>query len=237
MLRKSGVQYLVLTNDIPTIFGNIIKTYIRIEPIMVNRLVKRVVCKRHRSKNRVEAGEWIRVMEGDIEYIGDTQRCTMTYITETKKVSEKNKVKDILTLKVDNFEDAIHFANKMGFYPKSYQETMRSKFLCVYNNVDYVLRFDVWAQIPDYTVIEVNLLSSGQNDFKNIVEQLKLKNYARNQHKVGEDGKAFALMSEEEIEENIKERKSVDIEELYEKLKGTKASELRNITFELGMLN
>jgi hypothetical protein len=232
MLRKSGVQYLVLASDIPSIFKNINNMSTEMESIMLDALVKRVVCKRPQKNKGKE--EWIRILEGDIEYIGDTQRCTMTYITEIKEETKKNKIKDTLMLKVDNFEDAIHFASEMGFNKKSYQENIRSKFLFTFIGVTYILRFDIWAQIPEYTVIEIGLLSSGQTGFQDIVQKLKIENYA--QKLEVKKGKIVKL-SEEETKESLKERTSIDIDELYKIVKKTKASEIPYITLDDAVYN
>ena len=244
MLRKSGTQYLIPIKDIKTIYGLIKKLNrdelpIEESAVMVNRLVKRIIYK-------FSENEWIRFMEGDIEYIGDTKRCTMAYISETQGEHKK----DVIAVKIDNLEDHIHlmenfankliksFANKFSVsqnkgdlldIKKSYQENLRSKFLCKLDSVTYVIRFDVWAQIPDYTVVLVDLSSPGQNDFRGIVRQLKIMEYA---HKI-EDGKVIKLSDEEISDINETGKKtSVSIEKLYEMFHGKKASDIPYITFE-----
>ena len=101
MLKKSGLQYLVKNDDVREIYERMGNLKPSPTPIMVNRLIKRVVCVK-----KPEEKKWIRVMEGDIEYIGDTQRCTMTYITEKREayITEKadKKTKDTLRLSLDN---------------------------------------------------------------------------------------------------------------------------------------
>jgi hypothetical protein len=252
MLKKSSVQFLILTEDIPNIYKKL--EQLNPDPIMVNMLVKRVVCKQSKesvyfkfNKENVlhlgldkegilllqvfggldklphyegdEINAWIRILEGDIEYIGDTQRCTLTYVIEND-----DKEKDNLLLKVDNFEDAIHLAEKMGYDQKSYQENLRSKFKCQYNNAAYFVRFDVWAQIPEFTVIEIDSLS-GKIDIKNIIDRLNIKNYA------GEIiDNQFTKIGEKS---NVKT--SVDINDLYKKHTGIEASKIPNITIELGL--
>jgi len=219
MLRKAGTQYLVQTKNILKIFANMKGVG---KPLMVNRLVKRVVCKKNS-----DAKDWIRIMEGDIEYLGDTQRCTMAYITESNK-----KKKDTLVLNVDNFEDAIHFAEEMGFIEKSYQEHLRSKFTYELDDVTYVIRFDVWAQTSEYTVIEVGLFSSGQLNLKRILNNLKIMDYA------GEiKNKTFKNFIGEEREKKLNEKSLVDIQELYKELHGKIASEIPYITFNSKVFN
>jgi len=224
MLKKSGIQYLIKNNDVAKIFTCMGELQ-QLTPIMINRLVKRVVCVRDPEEKK-----WIRIMEGDIEYIGDTQRCTMTYITEKRNANivEKagKKTKDTLILKVDNFEDAIHLAKNMDYNIISYQENLRSKYTCELYHVTYMIRFDRWAQIKDYTVVEVSLFSSGQNDFRDFVDSLNILQYA-----VKIESNDFHFLSEEE-KTSTDIKASVDIDELYKVIHGQDASTIRYITFD-----
>ena len=219
MLRKTGTQYLVPTQYVREIYSNMKEADKPPFSIMENSLVKRVVCKKNYNDK-----EWIRIIEGDIEYVGDTQRCTMTYI-KSNEDDNKNENKDTLMLKVDNFEDAIHLAEKMGFTYKSYQENLRSKFTYELDDVTYLIRFDIWAQIPQYTVVEVGLFSSGQNDLSRIVKNLEILEYAE---KLDQN---FTKYTEEEKEEKRIKKNSVDIDKLFEILHSKKASQFRYITF------
>lgn len=219
MLKKTGTQYLVPTEYIRKIYNNMKEADKPPLSIMENSLVKRVVCKKNYDDK-----EWIRIIEGDIEYVGDTQRCTMTYIKSNEDKHEDEN-KDTLMLKVDNFEDAIHLAEKMGFTYTSYQENMRSKFAYELDDVTYLIRFDIWAQIPKYTVVEIGLFSSGQNDLSRIVKNLELLEYAE---KLDQN---FAKYTDKEKEEKRIKKNSINIDRLFEILHGKKASQNRYITF------
>lgn len=218
MLRKEGRQYLIRKSDVDAIFNRM--NDLSVMPIMENALIKRVVC----TRSDKESEKWLRILEGDIEYVGDTQRCTITYIIKDEEF------KNYLLLKVDNFEDAIHFAHEMGYTEKSYQENLRSKFICKHDNADFAIRFDSWAGIENFVVMEISLIS-GQNALKNIIDILKIENYA-----LVIDKKTGTIVRR--WKDSMYDKASVDINDLYKlhTIDSYEASEISDITFELGLL-
>jgi len=230
MIRKSGAQFLIESVYVSKILENLenAKTLEK-EPIMINALVKRVVCEPENTSKAPR--KWVRIMEGDIDHEGDTQRCSMTFI---KKENGNNKKKDTLMLKVDNFDDALHFVNELGFVQKSYQENLRSKFHIKYRGAVFSLRFDAWPEIQKYIIIEIDLLSSREHAFMDIIDALKIKNYLL---KINTDTSTIGPWAEEEGNINLNAGTSIDIDDLYKISIGKAATEMSNITFELGLFD
>ena len=169
MIKKSGIQYCVLKKHVPEIYSEMIKVGKKVEPIMVNMLVKRFVCKKDKNDN-----EWVRVLEGDIESIGSVQRCTMTLI------SEENNDKNNQSVTIETSEDAVNFVHEIGYKVKFYQENLRSKFKFIFSGDTYIIRFDVWAQIPDLAIIEIDLLLGKKKEpnYSAIAKKIKIRDYA-----------------------------------------------------------
>ncbi|MCL2311681.1 MAG: hypothetical protein FWC41_04205 [Firmicutes bacterium] len=140
-------------------------------PIMLDQTIRRAL---YKSKGGNEHGDteihWIRIMEGDIDYIGET-RCTITYKIRRKDMSSEYYSE----LRVESFDDAAELFELIGYVQTSYQENKRSKFVCVVDKVRYMVRFDVWPKLEDVIFVNVVCVSSAsQEDIDGFIKLLGL---------------------------------------------------------------
>ena len=106
----------------------------------------------------VQKDKWIRLRTNGIE-------TTLTYKTiESNKIDGTKEVE----FKVDSFEVANEFLNKIGFMPRSYQENKRIQYTL--DNVE--IDIDTWPMIPTYLEIEAD----SEEEVNNMVKKLGLSN-------------------------------------------------------------
>lgn len=106
----------------------------------------------------IQRNRWIRLRTNGTE-------TTMTY-----KDIESNTIDGTkeVEFKVDSFEVANEFLNKIGFMPRSYQENKRIQYTL--DNVE--IDIDTWPMIPTYLEIEGN----SEEEVNNMVKKLGLSN-------------------------------------------------------------
>lgn len=106
----------------------------------------------------IQKDKWIRLRTNGIE-------TTLTY-----KDIESNTIDGTkeVEFKVDSFEVANEFLNKIGFMPRSYQENKRIQYTL--DNVE--IDIDTWPMIPTYLEIEGN----SEEEVNNMVKKLGLSN-------------------------------------------------------------
>ena len=106
----------------------------------------------------IQKNRWIRLRTNGTE-------TTMTY-----KDIESNTIDGTkeVEFKVDSFEVANEFLNKIGFIARSYQENKRIQYTL--DNVE--IDIDTWPMIPTYLEIEGN----SEEEVNNMVEKLGLSN-------------------------------------------------------------
>lgn len=106
----------------------------------------------------IQKNKWIRLRTNGIE-------TTLTYKDiESNTIDGKKEVE----FKVDSFEVANEFLNKIGFMLRSYQENKRIQFIL--DNVE--IDIDTWPMIPTYLEIEGN----SEEEVNNMVKKLDLGN-------------------------------------------------------------
>ena len=107
----------------------------------------------------IQKNRWIRLRTNGTE-------TTMTY-----KDIESNTIDGTkeVEFKVDSFEVANEFLNKIGFMPRSYQENKRIQYTL--DNVE--IDIDTWPMIPTYLEIEGN----SEEEVNNMVKKLRLNNF------------------------------------------------------------
>lgn len=106
----------------------------------------------------IQKDKWIRLRTNGIE-------TTLTY-----KDIESNTIDGTkeVEFKVDSFEVANEFLNKIGFMPRSYQENKRIQYTL--DNVE--IDIDTWPMIPTYLEIEGN----SEEEVNNMVKKLGVSN-------------------------------------------------------------
>ena len=106
----------------------------------------------------VQKDKWIRLRTNGIE-------TTLTYKDiESDTIDGTKEVE----FKVDSFEVANEFLNKIGFIARSYQENKRIQYTL--DNVE--IDIDTWPMIPTYLEIEGN----SEEEVNNMVKKLGLSN-------------------------------------------------------------
>ena len=106
----------------------------------------------------IQKDKWIRLRTNGIE-------TTLTY-----KDIESNTIDGTkeVEFKVDSFEVANEFLNKIGFMPRSYQENKRIQYTL--DNVE--IDIDTWPMIPTYLEIEGN----SEEEVNNMLKKLGVSN-------------------------------------------------------------
>jgi hypothetical protein len=170
MIKEIDSEFLIPSKDLEAIVQTM-KTYLPEppRPIMLDQIVRRTLYRVPPSSfDDEEKIRWIRVMDGDIT-CDNQPLCTITYKDKMKNMSDEEKA----VLKVDNYEDAIHLFDLLHYHKASYQENKRSKFVCVLDQVKYVIKFDIWPKIEDVVFVSVSSSSSskdnGINDFAELL--------------------------------------------------------------------
>ena len=160
MIKENDLEFLIDSNDLATIVERMQTDFpFPPRPIMLDQIVRRTLYRVPDSMlddpNKIR---WIRIMDGDIED-GGKPKCTITYKDKTRNMSEEEKA----VVKVDNYDDAIHLFDLLQYHKTSYQENRRSKFICVLDQVKYIIKFDIWPKIEDVAFVSVSATSSAND--------------------------------------------------------------------------
>ena len=175
---------------------------------MLDRIIKRTLYRVPvHTDDRPEIIRWIRIMDGDVECDGQP-RCTITYKDRKKNMSAEEKA----VLKVDNYDDAIHLFDLLHYERVSYQENLRSKFVCVLDQVKYIIKFDIWPKIEDVTFVTVTATTSA------------------NEHSLNDFVDALGL---EEL--NICHKPKVDVDTIYLERFHCTAMSMPEVTFDFDL--
>ena len=155
------------------------------------------------SQSDEQTNRWLRVRTGDID-CDMNPRVTITYKQKGVSTQESNST----TLQVEDYYEATHMFDLLGFIKSSTQETKRTKISCVYEGVKYVVCFDTWPWIEDYVFVTVSASTSAEKD--DILGFIDL----------------LGLSSKDNI-------RNFDIDQQYFKKYGKTASEMKNVRFDL----
>lgn len=105
-----------------------------------------------------QSGKWIRLRTNGNE-------TTLTYKNVVDNTVDGTKE---LEFKVESFDIANEFLNKIGFKARSYQENKRIQYIL--DNVE--IDIDTWPMIPTYLEIEAN----NEKEVYNMIKKLGLNN-------------------------------------------------------------
>ena len=67
--------------------------------------------------------------------------------------AEEGKELKTPILKVEEFDQAVDFFEALGFERTSTQENIRTKLYVTFENVKYMIRFDIWPLLDDVTFV------------------------------------------------------------------------------------
>lgn len=207
MIKENDPEFLIHTKDMVTVVERLMSDIPSTKAIMLDRIVKRTLYKVPTNSDADEKIRWIRIMDGDVE-CDEQPRCTITYKDKMKNMSDEEKA----VLKVDNYDDAIHLFDLLHYERASYQENLRSKFVCILDQVKYIIRFDTWPKIEDVTFVTVTATASAYgHNLSDFVDALHLD------------------------ELNIWSQPRVDVDKVYEERFGCPAMSIPEVTFEFDL--
>ena len=196
------------TQDVEEIVGRLRQNIPSTKAIMLDRIIKRTLYRVPvNSDDAKEKIHWIRIMDGDVE-CDEQPRCTITYKDKMKNMSSEEKA----VLKVDNYDDAIHLFDLLHYERASYQENLRSKFVCILDEVKYIIKFDIWPKIEDVAFVSVIATASADDhNLADFVDALGLDEF------------------------NIWHQPRVDVDKVYEERFGCPAMSIPEVTFEFDL--
>lgn len=168
-------EFIVNTSSLPAIIQNMKNSMVSIKPIMQDSAIRRTLYKVVSNDAESEGKtRWIRILDGDVDCDGTT-RCTITFKDRRRDMSAKD---EYALLKVDNYDDATHLFDLLGFQKTSYQENFRTKYVCIFDDVKYIIHFDIWPHIEDVTFVAiVSMSSSDERTIDGLIEALDIVQY------------------------------------------------------------
>lgn len=206
MIKENDLEFLIPSDKMAFIVERMLSDFpVPPQAIMKDRIIRRTLYMVPAPTDiSGEKVRWLRIMDGDIE--SDLQpRCTVTYKDKMKNMSKEERS----VLKVDNYDDALHLFDLLHYEKVSYQENRRSKFVCVLDQVRYIIKFDIWPKIEDVVFVSVSSASSAnENSMVNFVDLLGLREF------------------------NICNNPRADVDEEYRKRIGKPAMAIPMVTFD-----
>lgn len=201
MIKEKDPEFLIKTEDVDKVTTLMSKMLVG-EPVMLDKIVKRTLFTVQSGPDKKEEkAHWIRIMDGDVE-----EGCTITYKNKMMNMRDEEKA----VLKVDNYDDAIHLFDLIDCYDRvSYQENLRSQFVCTFDQDKYIVRFDIWPKIEDVIFVTVTARSfANPHGLKDFTEALGLNKL------------------------NICPQPRVDVDKIYEERFNCPAISIPEVTFE-----
>lgn len=220
MRIANDAEFLVSTSNLPVIIQNMKSNMNSIKIIMQDSTIRRslykVISNDEESKEKIR---WVRIMDGDVECDGTT-RCTITFKDRRKDMRGKD---EYALLKIDNYDDALHLFDLLGFEKTSYQENLRTKFVCIYDDVKYIIRFDIWPHIEDVTFVAIaSMSSSDERSISGLIEALDIVQY---------DMRSDVFKTTDEADSSIPQF-GTDVDSIYRQRFNYSASLIPQLTFE-----
>lgn len=205
-LKKNNGKFLIDTENVDFIIDNI-KEKVDDKSFaytMKRKKVTRVIYRMPYLKEN--ESRWLRILIGDVD-------CHFkTGVTITYKVKNAEEGKELKTpiLKVEEFDQAIDFFEALGFQRTSIQENIRTKIYVTFENVKYMIRFDIWPLLDDVTFVTVEEVTPTDPRTKeSFIKVLNLSKY------------------------DIYNGKMVDVDTTYKERVGFRASDISQLCFGL----
>lgn len=178
MISEQGKKFIIETKY----FGNILRNIYsntsndpEASLIMDNQIMTRTIYQLP-STPQSNKHQWLRIRVGDLDCEGNS-KCTITFKRKTLDSAKPKSAK----LEVDNYYDAIHMFDLLGFKKTSTQETKRTKIVCFYESVKYLVCFDIWPWIEEITFITIEAgPNAEQLDFEGFLDLIDIEKYKLN---------------------------------------------------------
>lgn len=210
MQQEEGKKYIISQDRLVKVLENMINLTDEdaVHEIMYEEMMHRSIFGSNRNLSKLEETEeessWIRIRAGDTNCDGIAP-VTVTFKNRKHSKDETDSSQFI----AEDYYSVVQFFKDMGFPLVSEQETKRSKYVFHYENVKYIICFDTWPHIDNWLFVTVTASDNvSQADFSQVCESLQLPKLAM---KVG----------------------YVDIDKAYEERYQKKASEIRQIRFNI----
>lgn len=197
-------KFLIETENVEIIIDNIKKkvdesNYVE---VMRNKIITRAIYQMPFLEK--EEHRWLRILIGDV----DCHRKTGVTITYKMKNTKDGQEKKIPKLRVEEFDQAKSFFESMGFVKSSTQENKRTKAYVIFENIKYMIKFDVWPQLEDLTFLTIDAVTpTDPRSKKAFIDILRLERY------------------------DISKDKIVDVDDTYEKRWKFRASDIPELRF------
>lgn len=201
-------KFLIETENVDFIIANIKnkvndKNY---KKVMDKKKITRAIYRMpflEKDENR-----WLRILIGDIDCHENTG-VTISYKLRNTKEGQEKKTP---ILRVEEYEPAKNFFEQLGFVRSSTQENIRTKIYVTFENIKYMVRFDVWPQIEDVTFVTVEEVTPTDPRSKEaFIKQLNLTKY------------------------DISKGAMVDIDNVYKEKLGFRASDIPELRFDFDL--
>jgi len=143
--------------------------------------------------------------------------CVITYKKLTNTFYGNRE--SVISVRVEDYDSAIELFQEIGLIRQSIQENRRSKFICDYNNDNYVVSIDEWPGLSEIRFVIVQSVSTIEHEsLIDFAESLNLKKEKLNKKGVDAIYKSylnFAISDIPEldfslIDKLIKERKQFE---------------------------
>lgn len=203
MVIDKTKKFIVGYESIPTLIEKINKSTDYPRVVMKNVTMTRAIFRTPNFSNSNSSHEWLRIRVGDIDCEGNT-RCSITY----KKKSDADNFPTEAKLEVDDYYEATHMFNLLGFHKSSIQETKRTKYVCTYEEIKYIVCLDIWPGLEDIVFVSID---PGPN-----AEDIDVRGFVDLLH----------------IEKLKLQSKHVDVDTEYKTRYGKTASEIKNLKFD-----
>ena len=119
--------------------------------------------------------QWLRIRVGDIDCEGNS-KCTITY----KKKSHLTPFPTEARIEVEDYYEATHMFDLLGFTKSSIQETRRTKYVCTYEEIKYIICFDIWPGLEDIIFLTIDSGPNAENtDLMGFTDLLEIERLAQ----------------------------------------------------------
>ncbi len=204
--KRSNAKFLIDTENMDFIIDNI-KEKVDDKSFAIPMNKKKVTRIIYRMPYLKEnESRWLRILIGDVDCHNNTG------VTITYKVKNAEEGKELKTpiLKVEEFDQAVDFFEALGFERTSTQENIRTKLYVTFENVKYMIRFDIWPLLDDVTFVTVEEVTPTDPRTKEAF--IKLINFSKY---------------------DIYKGTMVDVDTTYEQRLGFRASDIPELCFGL----
>lgn len=202
MVIDRRLKYIISVQDYTKLVKNMQKATSDIRMIMNQITMTRAIYHPPEMQGN-ENYQWLRIRVGDTDCEMNS-KCTITFKKKLGATALPSEAK----IEVDDYYEATHMFDLLGFEKTSVQETKRTKFVCTYEDIKYIVCFDVWPGLEEMMFVTID---SGPNaediDIMGFVDLLK-------------------------IDQCAKKKGGIDVDSEYREFYGTPASEIPRLKFD-----